>query len=185
MESGEPQYCMARQRESLSALYHQTFLTCLLLQTLGLSYADPARTHSKKWPEGRGDVFQPPCLDLLHHPLVFPHPFSFFTLLSNFFSITQTSLLLGTAFEPPLKLTTREEFQACASTTARLQVQTNKKQNLLFCNCFLSLQQNNACRKTTFIPTPTIFHNKRIMDNFKLCRLSLKLDKGSTGRICQ
>lgn len=43
------------------------------------------------------------------HPLVFPYAFSFLTLLYNFFSITQTSLLQGTAFEPPLKLTTKEK----------------------------------------------------------------------------
>lgn len=147
-ESGEPQHCIERQRKSLSALHHQTFLTRHLLQTLGLSYADPASTLTKKWPEGRGNVFQPSCLDLLHPS--FSISVSFLTLLSNFFSITQTSLLQGTAFERPLKLMTREAFQACASTTARLQVQTDKKLNSLFCNCFLSSavvftkQQNDA-----------------------------------------
>lgn len=66
MESEESQYCVERQRKSLSALYHQTFLTHLLLQTLGFCYADPESTLSKKGPEGRGNVFQPPFLDLLH-----------------------------------------------------------------------------------------------------------------------
>lgn len=52
MGSGEAQHCIERQRKSLSALHHQTFLTRLLLQTLSLSYADAASTLARSGLKG-------------------------------------------------------------------------------------------------------------------------------------
>lgn len=52
MGSREAHHCIEKQMKSLSALHHQNFLTRLLLQTLGLSYADPVSTLARSGLKG-------------------------------------------------------------------------------------------------------------------------------------
>lgn len=135
--------------KSLSALHrhHHTFLTHHVLQTLGLSYADPVGVLTKWWPEETtflAFLLRSPPSSTLYYIHIF---FSFLILLSNFFSITQTSLPQGTAFEPPPKLMTREAFKACACPTARLQVQTDTWETVHSILRLFALFHSRFCEK--------------------------------------